>query len=173
MHGTTDSVPRMGQNADSMYKFDGSFDDITGSEYAVGSDVDTSWIAGTVVKAQLDADAAREAFETVRLQAIAALRERGLSVREIAQVLHYGSVSRSQVSRAARTRPQRFAPQPAIDALVERAWQQGPKDEWERPAEREGDHPRRLNIAINILGSVATLRRPITADNGKDAERGV
>ncbi|MDO5754360.1 hypothetical protein [Arthrobacter sp.] len=143
----------MGHNEDSMYKFDGSFDDVTGSEYVVGREFDSSWIAGTLIKAKLDAEAAAEAHETIRLQAISALRDQGLTVREIADTLQWAGVSKSAASRSNRARPRRFQPQPPIDQLVERAWREGPQNNWEWPEKRDGDHPRRLTISINILAS--------------------
>ena len=146
----------MGQKEDSIYKFDGSFDDVTGSEYIVGRELDSSWIAGTLIKAKLDAEAAAEAHETIRLQAISALRDQGLTVREIADTLHWAGVSKSEASRKNRARPRRFQPQPPIDHLVERAWREGPKNVWERPDKRDGDHPRRMALLISILASAGS-----------------
>ena len=142
-----------------MYKFAGSFDDVTGSEYAVGQGFDSSRIAGTLIKAKLNAEVAAEAHETIRLQGISALREQGLTVREIADTLQWAGVSKSEASRRNRARPRRFQPpQPPIDQLVERAWREGPQDIWERPEKRDGDHPRRITLLINILASAGSPR---------------
>ena len=129
---------------------------MTGSEYAVGRDFDSSRIAGTLIKAKLNAETAAEAHETIRLQAISALREQGLTVREIADTLQWAGVSKSEASRRNRARPRRFQPQPPIDHLVERAWREGPQAIWERPEKRDGDYPRRITLLINILASAGS-----------------
>ncbi|MEZ2373388.1 hypothetical protein [Arthrobacter sp. RCC_34] len=137
------------------YKTDESSDDVTSTEYVVGLDRDEQWIAGVLLKARLDALAVEEAYGLIRAQAVAALREKGLKVREIEQVLKLGGASRSQVSRDLRRRPERFEPEPVIDRLVETAWREGPQYSWVRPAPREGDLPRgRFRVSINMLNSL-------------------
>lgn len=102
----------------------GSYDDVNASGYAAARNFEADWIVGAVMQAQQDAQASEEAYRMVRLQAVVALKDKGLSVRAIADLLGRGGASRSQVGRHLREHPLRFAQHQAVDDLVERIWQE-------------------------------------------------
>lgn len=105
----------------------GSYDDVNASGYAAARNFETDWIVGAVMQAKQDARASEEAYRMVRLQAVVALKDKGLSVRAIADLLGRGGTSRSQVGRHLREHPLRFALHQAVDDLVEKVWREGPQ----------------------------------------------
>jgi hypothetical protein len=112
------------------YTNTGGYADITGSDYLADRGLAPDRIAVTVLAARLAArlaaTAAEEAYWTIRHQAIAELRRQGQSTRDIARTLSQAGAQRSQVNRELRKQPLRFAPEPAIDTLVQDAWAEDP-----------------------------------------------
>ncbi|MWV76047.1 Winged helix-turn-helix DNA-binding [Rathayibacter rathayi NCPPB 2980 = VKM Ac-1601] len=136
----------MGHTYDLSKYSDDGYRDVTGTDYALGRDADC--VAGVALEAKLRSEAARDAYTTVLDQAIAALRDAGLSIREIAGRL---DLSKSHVARRLRRGPYRSMPQPEIDSLVEAVWTEGLQRVRERLAPREGDVARPFTYSMNIL----------------------
>lgn len=140
-----------------------TYDQVNGSDYAVTKDLDVDRIGEALIQAHLNALAAQQAYLTVRLQSVAALKAKGMTVRDIAAALRSGGASRSQVGRHLRELPSRFEAWPSVDRLVESIWRNDLQKTWVRPRPLPGDRPRgQLQIVLNLLSTP-------TADNAAPA----